>query len=70
LLHQLYGRGGADDGYAIFAAITAIKNLDEQGVPHGRSVIIIEASEESGSPDLMPYVNHLSKSRSYIIVLT
>eukprot|EP01102_Stenamoeba_stenopodia_P004123 TRINITY_DN1430_c0_g1_i1.p1 TRINITY_DN1430_c0_g1~~TRINITY_DN1430_c0_g1_i1.p1 ORF type:complete len:479 (-),score=129.05 TRINITY_DN1430_c0_g1_i1:74-1510(-) len=56
---KLYGRGGADDGYALFAAITAIKNLKDQGIPHGRAVIIIEASEESGSPDLMPYVHHL-----------
>ena len=26
----LYGRGGADDGYAVFAAITAIEALDAQ----------------------------------------
>ena len=47
---KLYGRGGADDGYAIFAAITSHPALQEQGLPHARIVIIIEACEESGSP--------------------
>lgn len=56
---RLYGRGGADDGYAIFSAITAIQALKRQGVPHGRCVIIIEACEESGSPDLKFYVELL-----------
>jgi len=51
---KLYGRGGADDGYALFASLTAIRALREQGVPHARCVVLIEASEESGSPDL-PY---------------
>lgn len=49
---KLYGRGGADDGYAIFAAITAIRNLQQQQVPHARYVILIEGAEESGSIDL------------------
>ena len=53
---KLYGRGGADDGYAIFGAVTALQALQAQGVPHGRAVIIIEACEESGSPDLPHYV--------------
>lgn len=53
---KLYGRGGADDGYAIFGAVTALAALQAQGVPHGRAVIIIEACEESGSPDLPHYV--------------
>jgi len=56
---KLYGRGGADDGYAIFSAIGSIKCLQEQGIPYARYVIIIEASEESGSPDLPFYLNHL-----------
>jgi len=56
---KLYGRGGADDGYAIFSSLLAIKVLQKQGVPHGRIVILVEASEESGSPDLPDYVNHL-----------
>jgi len=53
---KLYGRGGADDGYSVFAAITAIKALQAQGVPHARLVIMIEWCEESGSRDLMYYV--------------
>jgi acetylornithine deacetylase/succinyl-diaminopimelate desuccinylase-like protein len=57
---KLYGRGGADDGYAIFAALTAIGSLREQGVGHARAVVLIEASEESGSPDLPAYMDHLA----------
>lgn len=56
---KLYGRGGADDGYACFAAVTAIKALKKQGVPHARIVMVIEASEESGSPDLEHYIRQL-----------
>eukprot|EP00026_Physarum_polycephalum_P007172 Phypoly_transcript_07229.p1 GENE.Phypoly_transcript_07229~~Phypoly_transcript_07229.p1 ORF type:complete len:472 (+),score=90.32 Phypoly_transcript_07229:14-1429(+) len=55
---KLYGRGGADDGYAVFAAIASIQVLKEQNIPHDRYVIIIEASEESGSPDLPYYIEH------------
>jgi len=55
----LYGRGGADDGYAIFASITAIQALKKQNIPHGRIIVVIEASEESGSPDLMFYIDRL-----------
>jgi acetylornithine deacetylase/succinyl-diaminopimelate desuccinylase-like protein len=57
---KLYGRGGADDGYAVFAALTAINVLQEQNLPHGRCVILIEASEESGSIDLPFYVEALA----------
>lgn len=57
---RLYGRGGADDGYSAFAAITAIRALQTHSLPHGRCVIIIEASEESGSPDLPFYMEHLA----------
>jgi len=56
---KLFGRGGADDGYAMFGAISAILALRQQGLPHARCVILIEASEESGSPDLPVYVDHL-----------
>jgi len=49
---KLFGRGGADDGYSIFAAIDCIRALQDQGADHPRCVIIIEGSEESGSPDL------------------
>jgi acetylornithine deacetylase/succinyl-diaminopimelate desuccinylase-like protein len=55
----LYGRGGADDGYAVYAAITAILALDQQGIPRPRCVGIIESSEESGSQDLPPYLDQL-----------
>ena len=57
---KLYGRGGADDGYAMFAALSALLALQEQGVPHARCVILIEACEESGSYDLPYYVDHLA----------
>ncbi|MDP4908856.1 MAG: M20/M25/M40 family metallo-hydrolase [Burkholderiaceae bacterium] len=56
---KLYGRGGADDGYAAYAAITAIQALKEQQVPHPRIVGLIETCEESGSPDLLPYIDVL-----------
>ena len=52
----LYGRGTADDGYALFAAVTALLAADGG---RGRVVILIEASEESGSPDLSAYVEYL-----------
>ncbi|HEX3881710.1 MAG TPA: M20 family metallopeptidase [Stellaceae bacterium] len=57
---KLYGRGGADDGYAMFGALTALAALHEQGVAHARCVIVIEACEESGSYDLPFYVDHLA----------
>jgi acetylornithine deacetylase/succinyl-diaminopimelate desuccinylase-like protein len=56
---KLYGRGGADDGYAVYAAITAIQALDRQGIAHPRCVGLIETCEESGSYDLLPYVDAL-----------
>ncbi|MGZ5187277.1 MAG: M20/M25/M40 family metallo-hydrolase, partial [Caldimonas sp.] len=55
----LYGRGGADDGYAVYAAITAIQALDRQGIARPRCVGLIETCEESGSPDLPFYVDAL-----------
>jgi acetylornithine deacetylase/succinyl-diaminopimelate desuccinylase-like protein len=57
---KLYGRGGADDGYAAFASLTAIKALQEQNIPHARCVILIEACEESGSYDLPFYIDALA----------
>ncbi|MCP3942117.1 MAG: M20/M25/M40 family metallo-hydrolase [Desulfobacteraceae bacterium] len=53
---KLYGRGGADDAYSVFTAITAIKALQEQNIPHGRCVLLIESCEESGSVDLDFYL--------------
>ena len=58
---KLYGRGGADDGYAMFGALSALLALCEQGVPHARCVVLIEACEESGSYDLPYYVDHLAE---------
>jgi acetylornithine deacetylase/succinyl-diaminopimelate desuccinylase-like protein len=57
---KLYGRGGADDGYAMFGALAALMALKDQCVPHARCVILIEACEESGSYDLPFYVDHLA----------
>jgi len=57
---RLYGRGGADDGYAAFASLTAIEALDRQGLPRARCVVLIEGCEESGSYDLPAYVDHLA----------
>jgi acetylornithine deacetylase/succinyl-diaminopimelate desuccinylase-like protein len=57
---RLYGRGGADDGYALFGSLAAILALRQQAVAHARCVILIEACEESGSYDLPYYVDHLA----------
>jgi len=57
---RLYGRGGADDGYAAFASLAAIHALARQGIPHARCVILIEACEESGSYDLPFYIDALA----------
>ncbi len=56
---RLYGRGGADDGYAMFASLSALAALHAQHVPHARCVVIIEACEESGSYDLPCYIDAL-----------
>jgi len=57
---KLYGRGGADDGYAIFASLTALAALRRDNLPHARAIILIEACEESGSYDLPAYIEHLA----------
>ncbi len=56
---KLYGRGGADDGYAVYASIAAVQELKRQNVPHPRIVGLIETCEESGSADLLPYIDAL-----------
>jgi acetylornithine deacetylase/succinyl-diaminopimelate desuccinylase-like protein len=56
---KLYGRGGADDGYAVYASVAAVQALKNQGAAHPRIVGLIETCEESGSYDLLPYVNAL-----------
>jgi acetylornithine deacetylase/succinyl-diaminopimelate desuccinylase-like protein len=57
---RLYGRGGADDGYAMYGALSAILALHDQKVPNAPCVVLIEACEESGSFDLPYYVDHLA----------
>ena len=57
---KLYGRGSADDGYAVFAALAAIGALQAQGIPHARCVGLIETCEESGSYDLPAYLDALA----------
>jgi acetylornithine deacetylase/succinyl-diaminopimelate desuccinylase-like protein len=57
---KLYGRGGADDGYAVFAALSAISALQAQGIPHSRCAGMIETCEESGSYDLPAYLEALA----------
>jgi len=56
---KLYGRGGADDGYATFGSLTAIRVLQEQNIPHAHCVVLIEGCEESGSFDLPYYIDLL-----------
>ncbi|WP_426146967.1 M20 family metallopeptidase [Polaromonas sp. DSR2-3-2] len=56
---KLYGRGGADDGYAVYASIAAVQALKSQNIEHPRIVGLIETCEESGSYDLLPYVDAL-----------
>ena len=58
---RLYGRGGADDGYAAYASMAAIEAVQACGGRHGRCLVLIEASEESGSPDLMAHLDALGE---------
>ncbi len=57
---SIFGRGVADDGYALFAALTGVAELHQRGIPSPRCVVLIEASEESGSPDLDAHVEALA----------
>lgn len=57
---RLYGRGGADDGYSTFCALTAIEAVQRHGGSHRRCLVLIEASEESGSPDLATHIDALA----------
>ena len=67
---KLYGRGGADDGYATFASLTAIAVLQRYQIPHSRCIILIEACEESGSTDLPFYLNQLKNriKKPYLVI--
>ncbi|HEX6569950.1 MAG TPA: M20/M25/M40 family metallo-hydrolase [Acidimicrobiales bacterium] len=69
---RLYGRGGADDGYSTFSAVTALEAVRAAGGSHSRCVILVEASEESGSPDLPAHLGALGDrlgSPSLVIAL-
>jgi acetylornithine deacetylase/succinyl-diaminopimelate desuccinylase-like protein len=57
---RLYARGVSDDGYAIFSALSAIEAMERNDIPHARCVVLIEASEESGSTDLEAYLDDLA----------
>ncbi len=57
---RLYGRGGADDGYALFASLSAIAAAQRAGSNLPRCVILIEGCEESGSFDLPAYLQFLA----------
>ena len=57
---KLYGRGGADDGYAAYASLAAIEAVQRHGGRHARCVVLIEACEESGSYDLPHYIEALA----------
>ena len=63
---KLYGRGGADDGYAVYAAITAVESLQAQGLAHPRIVGLIETCEESGSHDLPAYLDVLRRRLGHV----
>jgi acetylornithine deacetylase/succinyl-diaminopimelate desuccinylase-like protein len=58
---RLYARGVSDDGYAIFSALSAIEAMEHSNIPHARCVVLIEASEESGSTDLEAYLDDLAE---------
>jgi acetylornithine deacetylase/succinyl-diaminopimelate desuccinylase-like protein len=58
---RLYARGVSDDGYAIFSALSAIEAMERENIPHARCVVLIEASEESGSSDLEAYLDALAE---------
>ena len=57
---KLYGRGGADDGYAAYAAITAIQALKTPGCrASAHRGPDRDLREESGSYDLLHYIDAL-----------
>lgn len=66
---KLYGRGGADDGYAVYASLTAMLALDKQGIARPRCIGLIETCEESGSYDLLPYIDSLRERMGNIALV-
>ena len=70
--NKLYGRGGADDGYALFSSLCAIKTLLQNNIELPRILLLIEFCEESGSPDLPYYIklfSDLIKTPNLVICL-
>ncbi len=68
----LFGRGAVDDGYGGYLCVTAIRLLQEAGIPHPKATFLIETCEESGSFDLPPYLDALTDdlgSPDLIVVL-
>jgi acetylornithine deacetylase/succinyl-diaminopimelate desuccinylase-like protein len=57
---KLYGRGGADDGYAVFCALSALRELHQRKASFANTKILIECCEESGSYDLPAYLDALA----------
>lgn len=69
---RLYGRGAGDDGYAAYAALIAVESIQRSGGSHARCILLIEASEESGSPDLPDHIDALAErigSPSLVVAL-
>jgi acetylornithine deacetylase/succinyl-diaminopimelate desuccinylase-like protein len=58
---RLYARGVGDDGYSAFSALLAIEAMEANDIGHSRCVVLIEACEESGSPDLEAYLDELKE---------
>ena len=56
---RLYGRGSADDGYASFSILTAIKACQDHNCPLPRICLIFEGAEESTDEDLTYYFDKL-----------
>ncbi len=56
---RLFARGVGDDGYSTFSALLAVEAMEANDIAHSRCVVLIEASEESGSPDLEAYLDYL-----------
>jgi len=55
----LYGRGAADDGYSVFAALSVIHAMRTGSLPHPKIFGLFETCEESGSYDFSFWVNRL-----------
>jgi acetylornithine deacetylase/succinyl-diaminopimelate desuccinylase-like protein len=66
---RLYARGVSDDGYAVFSALSAIEAMERENIPHARCVVLIEASEESGSTDLEVYLDALAEHLGHVELL-